>query len=123
MTSVRRRPRTTILALVLLVCWLLGLPGSVNADDILGLADSFETPAGWLAVELDDDTNGQVLHREIFPNANTHDILGGRVQGYRGLPIIGMKIQEYRNTALTGGAYGLLIPMQADDPILFPGQS
>jgi hypothetical protein len=101
---------------------ILGLPGSVNADDILGLADSFETPAGWLAVELDDDTNGQVLHREIFPNATTHDILGGRVQGYRGLPVIGMKLQEYRNGAV-GGAYGLLIPMQADDPILFPGQS
>ena len=101
---------------------ILGLPGSINADDILSLADTFETPAGWLAIELDDDTAGQVLHREIFPNATTHDILGGRVQGYRGLPIIGMKLQEYTNGAV-GGAYGLLIPMQADDPILFQSQS
>lgn len=101
---------------------ILGLPGSINADDILTLADTFETPAGWLAIELDDDTAGQVLHREIFPNAITHDILGGRVQGYRGLPVIGMKLQEYTNGAV-GGAYGLLIPMQGDDPILMPGQS
>ena len=101
---------------------IFGLPGSINADDILSLADTFETPAGWLAIELDDDVQGQVLHREIFPNAITHDILGGRVQGYRGLPIIGMKLQEYTNGAV-GGAYGLLIPMQADDPILMPGQS
>lgn len=101
---------------------IFGLPGSINADDILSLADTFETPAGWLAIQLDDDVQGQVLHREIFPNAITHDILGGRVQGYRGLPIIGMKLQEYTNGAV-GGAYGLLIPMQADDPVLFPGQS
>ena len=29
MTSVRRRPRTTVTILVVLGCWLLGVPGSV----------------------------------------------------------------------------------------------
>ena len=101
---------------------ILGLPGSVNADDILAIADTFETPSGWLAIELDDDTAGQVLHREIFPNATTHDILGGRLQGYRGLPALGMRLQEYENGNV-GGTYGALLKMQADDPVLFIGQS
>jgi len=101
---------------------IFGLPGSVNADDILSLADTFETPSGWVAIELDDDTSGNVLHREIFPNATTHDILGGRLQGYRGLPALAIKLQEYENGNV-GGTYGALLKMQADDPVLFIGQS
>ncbi len=101
---------------------IFGLPGSINADDILTLADTFETPSGWVALQLDDDTAGQVLHREIFPNAITHDILGGRLQGYRGLPALGIKLQEYENGNV-GGTYGALLKMQADDPVLFIGQS
>jgi len=101
---------------------IFGLPGSINADDILTLADTFETPSGWVALQLDDDTAGQVLHREIFPNATTHDILGGRLQGYRGLPALGIKLQEYENGNV-GGTYGALLKMQADDPVLFIGQS
>jgi hypothetical protein len=101
---------------------IFGLPGSDNADDILALADTFQTPSGWLAIELDDDTSGQPLHREIFPNATTHDILGGRLQGYRGLPALGLRLQQYENGNV-GGTYGALLKMQADDPVLFIGQS
>lgn len=101
---------------------IFGMPGSVNADDILTLADSFETPSGWVAIELDDDTSGEILHREIFPSATRFDILGGRVQGYRGLPALAIKLQQYEN-GNAGGTYGTLVKMQADDPILFIGQS
>jgi hypothetical protein len=101
---------------------ILGLPGSINADEILTPPDNAKTPSGWVAIELDDDIAGQVLHREIFPDSVTHDILGGRLQGYRGLPALGIKIQEYQNGNV-GGAYGAMIKMQADDPVLFTGQS
>jgi hypothetical protein len=101
---------------------IFGLPGSINADDILALADSFETPSGWVAIQLDDDVAGQVLHREIFPAADVHDILGGRLQGYRGLPVLGLRLQEYENGNV-GGTYGALLKMQGDDPVLFIGQS
>jgi hypothetical protein len=101
---------------------IFGLPGSINADDLLAVPDSALTPAGWVAIELDDDQSGQVLHREIFPDPSVHDILGGRVQGYRGLPALGIKIQEYENGNV-GGSYGAIIKMQADDPILMIGQS
>jgi len=101
---------------------IFGFPGSINADDILALADTFETPAGWVAIQLDEDTSGNVLHREIFPNATTHDILGGRLQGFRGLPALGIRLQEYENGNV-GGTYGALLKMQGDDPVLFIGQS
>lgn len=101
---------------------ILGLPNSDNADDILALAASFETPSGWLAIQLDDDIQGNVVHREIFPDSNTHDILGGRVQGYRGLPALGLRLQQYENGNV-GGTYGAIVKMQADDPVLFIGQS
>jgi len=101
---------------------ILGFPGSINADDQLAVPDTAVTPSGWAALELDDDQSGQVLHREIFPDPNTHDILGGRVQGYRGLPALGLKIQTYENGNV-GGSYGAIIKLQADDPILMIGQS
>ena len=101
---------------------ILGLSGSINADEILALPDSALTPAGWVAIELDDDQQGNVLHREIFPDPLVHDILGGRVQGYRGLPSLGIKVQTYENGNV-GGSYGAIVKMQADDPVLQVGQS
>jgi hypothetical protein len=101
---------------------IFGLPGSVNFDAELTVPDTALTPSGWVAIELDDDQSGNVLHREIFPNSTTHDILGGRVQGFRGLPALGIKLQTYENGNV-GGSYGAIIKMQADDPILMIGQS
>ena len=99
-----------------------GLRGSINADNPLARAEPLEPRWVWPPTQRDDDPAGRARPRELSRAAPRHDILGGRVQGYRGLPIIGMKIQEYTNGAV-GGAYGLIIPMQGDDPILFPGQS
>lgn len=101
---------------------IFGLPGSINADDILATPSTAQTPAGWVAIQLDEDINGQILHREIFPDPAMHDILGGYVQGYRGLPVVGLRLQEYENGNV-GGTYGAIIKMQADDPVLFLGQS
>lgn len=95
---------------------------SYNYDFSLGVPDNFLTPAGWLALELDNDAAGEVIHREIFANDSTFDVLGGRVRGYRGLPALGLRLQQYENGALAG-TYGALVKMQGDDPVLFIGQS
>lgn len=101
---------------------ILGLPGSENADDILTLADTFETPAGWLAIQLDEDISGDVIHREVFLEQDRHDILGGRLIGYQGLPALGLKLQQYENGNV-GGTYGAIVKMQGDEPVLTLGQS
>lgn len=80
---------------------------------------------GWLYFQLDvasNDPSQTPIRNEIFPTANRQAILGGRVSGYRGLPTLGLILQEYANEG-AGGVYGGIVKAQGDDPVLQEGQS
>ncbi|MBY0278133.1 hypothetical protein K2Z84_22590 [Candidatus Binatia bacterium] len=78
--------------------------------------------SGWLDLDLVRNASGNIVHREIFPNDTTHDILGAYLHGYRGLPAIGLVAQGFFN-GVAGGVYGSIVPSLAEQVVLKPNQS
>ena len=79
--------------------------------------------SGWVDVDLVRNFGSAVIHREIFPDAITQDILGAYVRGYHGLPTLSLVLQEFQNIG-EGRFYGNTVPPLFDCPVIIKaGQS
>ena len=74
--------------------------------------------SGWLELDLRENYGGAVIHGEV----NTQQsVLGVEVEGYVGMPAIGLVLQTYENGS-AGGTYGNAIPMTSNQQIVMFGQ-
>ena len=72
--------------------------------------------AGSVSLDLARNAEGELLHGEEYPDGILNVFARG-VQGYEGLPALGVVVQEFRNGEV-GGSYGNTTPASAFQQVL-----
>lgn len=94
---------------------------SGNADKAWCPNSDLTQESGWVAVDLTEDYAGALVHQENNRNVT---ILGVPTNGYRGLPAIGLVLQEFTNEGTAAGStYGNTVPAVSSTQIFAPGES
>lgn len=90
-----------------------------RADQVFATGSLPAGESGWLDLDLIGSPGGVVIHQQATP-WGANNILGTYREGFRGLPTVGLVMQEFFN-ANVGGAYGNTGPLLYEQVLLPDG--
>jgi len=102
-------------------------PSNVHSERADFALSSQTLPAGdsgWVDLDLAHTPAGGLVHFDVFAADTVHNIQGIFVNGYTGLPAVGLVLQEFNNNnPAVAGTYGNTVPMVGETSYILPGQS